>query len=92
MVGDPVEDHVHALAVGGIDEGLEVGLGAELRVHAVIVADRIRAAERALAVLHADRVDRHQPQDIDADSFSRGSSRCAARNVPSLVNWRVLIW
>jgi hypothetical protein len=75
MVGDPVEDHVHALAVGGIDEGLELGLGAEFRVHAIIVADRIRAAEAALAVLHADRVDRHQPEMSTPNAFSRGSSR-----------------
>ena len=40
---------------------------AELGVDAEVVLDGIRAAEPALAVLLADRVHRHEPDDVDAE-------------------------
>ena len=67
MVGDPVEDDVHPLRMRRRDERLEIVDRPELGVHRAIVLDRIGAAEPALAVLLADRMDRHQPQDVDAE-------------------------
>ena len=66
MVGHPVEDDVHPLRMCGGDERLEVGERPELGIDRAIVAHRIGAAERALAMLDADRIDRHQPDDADA--------------------------
>ena len=72
MVGDPIEDHLEAQPVGFVHESPEVRLGAELGIDRAVVAHRIGAAQRALAVRLADRVDRHQPDDIDAH---RGKAR-----------------
>ena len=66
VVGDEVEDDVEALFMRGIDEGPEILLAAEFGVHIVIALHRIGRAERALAVLLPDGMDRHQPQHIDA--------------------------
>lgn len=65
MIGDQIENDVKALSMGSIDEGFEVLLRAELRVHFIIVLHRIGAAQRSLAVFLPDGVDRHQPQNID---------------------------
>ena len=67
VVGDPVEDHVHIERMSGVDESLEVVQRAELGIDAKIIAYRVRTAERALPVLFADRVDRHEPQDVDTE-------------------------
>ncbi len=72
VVGDEIEDDLEPLRVGGIDEGLELRLGAELGIDRVIVLYGIGAAQRALAVFLADGVDRHQPQDIDAQFLEPG--------------------
>ena len=66
VIGDEVEDHLETLFVRGIDEGAEFLLRAEFRVHCVIVLHRIGATQSALAVLLPDRVDRHEPQYVDA--------------------------
>ena len=64
VVVDDVDDALHAAIVDGVDQMAEVVQRAELRVDGAVVADGIRAAERALAVLLAGRVDRQQPDDI----------------------------
>ena len=66
VVRDEIEDHLEALCMCGIDEGAKVLLGTEFGVHRVIVLHGIGAAKGALAVFRADRVDRHEPENIDA--------------------------
>ncbi len=77
-----VERDLEVVAGSGGDEALEVREGAELRcdrgVAALLCADRPGAArvagrrvERvvlALAVRHADRVDRREVEDVEAES------------------------
>ena len=90
VIGDPVEDHLHALRMGGVDERLQVGLRPELGIDRAIILDAVGAAERALAVLRPDRVDRHQPQDIDAqrlqprDFAGRGLERALRRELAGI--------
>ena len=68
VVGYPVEDHFEALFVGGGQEVVEVFERAEFGVHGAIVLHGIVAAEGALAAFHADGMDGHQPEDVDAQS------------------------
>src|SRR5437762_8814615 len=49
------------------DEPVQVGRGAVFRIDAVVVAHGVGAAERALGLELPNRVDRHQPQDVDAE-------------------------
>ena len=49
--------------VGLGDEAFEITQCAVLRVHGVIIPDRIRAAEFAFAEFFSDRMDRHDPKD-----------------------------
>mmetsp|Transcript_78059 Transcript_78059/g.216466 ORF Transcript_78059/g.216466 Transcript_78059/m.216466 type:complete len:431 (-) Transcript_78059:4582-5874(-) len=65
MVGHPVEHDLEAQPVRLRDKGLGVGQAAELRIDGRVVAHRVVAAERALAVELADRLPGHQPQDVD---------------------------
>ena len=53
-------------------EGIEVGHGAELGVHLLVVARGIVAAERTLTSLLADGVDGHEPHDIDTHLVQTG--------------------
>ena len=64
MVVDDVNDAFHAPRVNRVDQMLEIIQRAELRVHRAVVADGIRTAERALAVLFPRGVDGQQPDDI----------------------------
>ena len=72
VVGDPIDDHFHAHALRGVHEGLEVLQCAKLGVDAEIIFDRIGAAQRAFALFFANRVDRHQPENIHAQIFDPG--------------------
>src|SRR5438045_9689367 len=49
------------------DEPVQVGRRAVFRIDAVVVAHGVGAAERALGLELPNRVDRHQPQDVDAE-------------------------
>ena len=90
VVGDPVEDHVQPKFVGAVDEPLEVVEGAELGVDGEVVARRVRAAQRALAVLLADRVDRHEPDDVRTQRLQarqlllRSGERSLRRELPQV--------
>ncbi len=66
VVGHPVENHPHAQPVRLGDECLEIVQRAEFRIDTIVVAYRVRTAQAALAVLLADRMDRHEPQDVRA--------------------------
>ena len=69
VIGHPVEDDLEAELVRGGDEVLEVVEGAEFGIDLEVVLHGVGAAERALAVLHADGVDGHHPEDFDAEVF-----------------------
>ena len=66
MVGHPVENYLEALFVGNVQEVVEVLQCAELGVHGTIILDGVIAAERAFAAFHSNRMDGHQPKDVDA--------------------------
>jgi len=69
VVRHPVDDHVHAQPVRLFDQCLEVVERAEFRIDGRVIAHGVIAAQRVLAVLFADRLDRHQPQDVHAHLF-----------------------
>ena len=66
MVGDPVQQHLHAQAVRLGDKRIEIPHRPQPGVDGAIVADRIVRAQRALAPLGADRIDGHEPYGVDA--------------------------
>ena len=65
VVGHPVEDHLEAFFMSGRQEVVEIFQRTEFRIDGAIVLHGIIAAERPLASLDADRMDRHQPEDVD---------------------------
>ena len=52
----------------GVHEGPRVGERAELGIDLRVIADRVIAAQRAFAVDDADRLDGHDPEDVDAEA------------------------
>lgn len=86
MVIDHVDDALHAPVVDGVDQMPEIIQRAEFGVHGAVVADGVGAAERALAVLFAGRVNGQQPDDVRAERLDavevrlHGSERCPLRN------------
>mgnify|MGYP000199286452 CR=1 FL=1 len=69
VVGDPVQDDVHAQLMGLSHELLEAVQVAELGVHTLVIPYGIGAAEPAFALRYADFLHRHQPQDVYAKIF-----------------------
>ena len=67
VVRHHVEDDLQASRVRLAHEVLQVLRRAVVRVDGVEVPDRVRAAVGALALLEADRVDRHQPDHGGAE-------------------------
>ncbi len=65
VVGDPVQNHLHAQRMRPSDERIEIGHVAHFGVDGRIVRYRIVRAEGAFAPLDADRIYRHQPYDVD---------------------------
>ena len=66
MVGDPVEPHLHAALMGCGDKCFQVGNGAEVAVHGMVVARGVGAAQRTDTALDATGMNRHEPDDVDA--------------------------
>ncbi len=69
MVGDPVENDLHAQMVDAVHQRPEIGGGAELGVDARVIGDGVVAAEYPFAVELADRLHRHDPQDVDSETL-----------------------
>jgi hypothetical protein len=59
--------------VGCFYQAFEVIHRSVLGIHCHVITDRIVTAERSFPVLQADRVDGHQPQDVDAHLFQAGN-------------------
>jgi len=72
VVGHPVDDYLKAELVGLLNGGLKVIHIAELGVDALVVLNGVVAAQLALAVLYANLVDGHKPEDIDAELLEAG--------------------
>ena len=66
MIGYPVQNDLEALFVSGGHQVLEIVQCAEFGVHVLIIGDRVVGAQRTLAFCLADRMDRHEPQGVDA--------------------------
>ena len=64
-----VDDALHAKAVDGVHQMSEVLHGAVIGVHRPVVRYGIRTAETPLLALLSDRMDRHQPDDVGAESL-----------------------
>ena len=84
VVGHPVEHDLHPKRVGLLHEGVEVFERAELRIDRAVVLDGVVGAEGALAAEFADRIDRHQPDNVhsqlaQAGEVSRGGAEGALR-------------
>ncbi len=84
MVAHPVKDHMQAEPVRRGDELLEVGHGAQFGIDGEIIVDRVRATQLALAMLLADRVNRHQPDNgraqlLEARQLALGCAQRAFR-------------
>ena len=67
VVGHQIHDDLHATFVGFGDEPFEIIQRPVIRVHRVIIADGIGAAEIALAEFLADGMNRHDPKNGDTE-------------------------
>ena len=65
MVGDPVEQYVHAQGVRLVHDGFKIFNASKGRVDCGVILDGIVAAELAFAVGFTNRLDGHEPQNID---------------------------
>ena len=84
VVGDEVEQHPDPARVGGLDEAIEVGEGAEDRVDVAVVGDVV--AE----VGHRRPEDRRDPDGVDAEPLQVLEPGRDAREVADPVAVRVL--
>ena len=75
VVGYPVEDDLKALLVSRCQEMLEVLACTKLRVDSAIIDDRVVAAECTFAGDDADRLARHDPDDVDT-VLTQGGQQC----------------
>ena len=69
VVVDDVDHALHAALVDLVHERLEIVHRAIGGIDSTVVAVGIRAAEAAFFALHADRVDRQEPDDVRAESL-----------------------
>ena len=95
VVGDPVDDDLHAVVMGGSDEGIEVLPGSVIRVECFVVLNTVGAPEGTAARLHqvvvlvlpalpvhlADRMHRHEPDDVHAQLLDAGEVGSSAPKV-----------
>ena len=63
-----VDDALHAPGVDGVHQMDEILPRAVLRVDAAVVLNGVGAAQGALAALHADGMDGHEPDDVRAQA------------------------
>ena len=64
VVGDPIEQYMHAQRVCLIHDGFKIFNGSKSWVDRGVILDGIIAAELAFAVALTDRLDGHEPKDI----------------------------
>ena len=73
VVGHPVEDDAHAVLVTDLSQILKIVDSTKLWSYCFIVADAVRGV---LALLDADRIDWHDPHDVDTKVADRVDARC----------------
>ena len=69
VVAHPVQNHFHALCMGGIDRGFEIVHRTKLRVDFVIILNAIITAQSTFSVQLSDGIHRHKPKHIHAQGF-----------------------
>ncbi len=72
VVGNPVEDDLHAEPVGFVDNLFELFDSAEFGVELAVVLDGVITTEFALPVKLGDGKHRHEPKDVDTEFFQTG--------------------
>ena len=72
MVGHPIDHQLHACFMNTGNQFPEIIPRTKFRVYFPVIPDGIVTAEASLPVLLADRVNRHEPQDICAHIFDPG--------------------
>ena len=92
VVGDHVDDHFHLPLMGFLHKPPQIVLGAVRRVDRVVVANGIRAAQRALLLDLSVRVNGHQPKDIHVEVLSSSRRLVTPFRFPSGEKERVNIW
>src|SRR5882724_615143 len=71
MVGHDIDDYFQVALVSLSDESLEISLGAAIRVNGLVIPNCVRASDCSFAHLFSNRMDRHQPENIDAEILQR---------------------
>jgi hypothetical protein len=69
VVRHPIEDHAKTLLVRRCHKMLQILEISELSIDAVLILDRVRTAQRALAIFATDLMNWHQPQDVRTQGF-----------------------
>ena len=73
VVAHPIQNHLHALCVGGVYHIFKILEVPKLWVHTVIVFDAIITAQSAFAVELSDGINGHKPKHIHAQIFESGN-------------------
>ena len=79
VVGDPVDDELEALLVGGLDEVAKIFLCPKLGINPSVILDGVIGAKHTFAVLHPDRLNGHQPKDVHPHFTQTGQVRLKGR-------------
>jgi hypothetical protein len=66
MVGHTVDHDTETESVSLCKKGLEISHCTELRIDGTIILDCIVRSESTLAAFHSDRMDRHEPKNVDS--------------------------
>ena len=82
VVGHPVQDYAQPESVGFGQEPVEILQRAEFGVDGFVAGDGVVRAEGSLALLDADGVDGHQPDDVHAQFSEPGQVACGRRQRP----------
>src|SRR6185312_7468092 len=69
VVRHPVQDHLHPFGMSRIHQVTKIGQRAEFGIDGGVIGYRVIAAQAALSVDPADRIDGHEPQYIHAHGF-----------------------
>ncbi len=81
VVGDDVDDDSHSPLMSVGDQMFEVVGRAVIRIDGVVVAHRVRAADRPLLFLLPGRMDGHEPEHGDAEVLQFAEPRGDSRKV-----------
>ena len=69
VIGNDIDEHLHAACVRSGHQRFQIFGLAIRRIDRIVVAHRVRTAERSLRLELAHGVNGHQPDDIDTEIF-----------------------